>query len=90
MIAVRVQPRSGREEIAGERDGAIVVRVKAAPEDGRANRALVRLLARRLGVARSGVEIVRGSTSREKLIRIDGIGDADARRILLSNKRPGR
>ena len=90
MIAVRVQPRAGRDEVAGERQGVIVVRVKAAAEDGRANRALVKLLARRLGVAQSAVEIVRGATAREKLIRIAGVEDADARRILLSDKRPGR
>ena len=90
MIAIRVQPRAGRDEIAGERDGAIVVRVKAPPEGGRANRAVVKLLARRLGVPQSAVEIARGAAAREKLVRVEGVEDAEARRILLSNKRPTR
>jgi hypothetical protein len=90
MIAVRVQPRAGRDEIAGERDGAILVRLKAAPEGGRANRALVKLLARRLGVAQGAVEIVRGSAARDKLVRVSGLDDAAVRKALLSNKRPAR
>ncbi len=90
MIAVRVQPRASREEIAGERNGAILVRVTAPPESGRANRAVVKLLAGRLGIAPSAVEIARGATGREKLVRVAGMGDADVRRILLSHKRPDR
>jgi uncharacterized protein (TIGR00251 family) len=76
-VALRVQPRASRNEISGERDGALVVRVTAAPVEGKANEAVRRLLARRLGVARSRVTVVRGASSRDKLIEVEGL-DAEA------------
>jgi uncharacterized protein len=61
----------------------VLIRVKAPPVDGRANDALCEFVARRLGVAPSKVELVRGHTSRDKVLRIDGVGADDARRALL-------
>ena len=52
-----------------EEDGALRVRVTATATDGKANKAVVKLLAKHLGVAPSSIEIVRGHTSRDKLIR---------------------
>jgi uncharacterized protein len=76
-IAIRLQPRAKREEVVGERGGAIVVRVTAPPVDGKANSALCALVARRVGVAPSRVAVVRGQTSRDKVVRIEG-AEADA------------
>jgi len=70
---VRVQPRSPKEGIAGERAGALLVRLGAAPVEGAANAALVRLLARALGVPGSSLEIVRGEKGRDKLLRARGV-----------------
>jgi uncharacterized protein len=81
-LRVRLHPRAHRDEVAGERDGAAVVRVTAPPVDGKANAALVRLVAKRAGVAKARVEIARGKRSRDKLIRVEGIGDAELRRAL--------
>ena len=81
-FAVRVQAGARREEILGIRDGALVARVGAPARDGRANRALCRLLARHLGVRRSQVAIVRGERSRDKLVRVDGIDGASLRAAL--------
>lgn len=78
-IVVRVQPRAREDEIAGERNGALVVRVTAPPVEGKANNAARKLLARRLGVAPSRVSVVRGASSRDKLIEVDGM-DAEALR----------
>jgi uncharacterized protein (TIGR00251 family) len=64
-LAIRVQPRAKRTEIAGERGGAIVIRVNAPPVDGRANQAVCRLIAKRLGVAAGGVRVVRGESARD-------------------------
>ena len=50
-LAIRVQPRAKRTEVAGERDGAVVIRVSAPPVDGKANEAVCKLIAERLGVA---------------------------------------
>ena len=75
-----MQPRASRNaiEVDGERPdvkpGAkIMVRVTAAPEGGKANDAVVALLAKRLRVPRRSVRIVRGHKSRNKRIRIEGI-----------------
>ena len=74
-MALRVQPRSRRNEIAGERAGALLVRVTAPPVDGKANEAARRLLAKRLGVPVGRVAVIRGESSRDKLIEVDGIDD---------------
>jgi uncharacterized protein (TIGR00251 family) len=76
-ISVRVQPRAGRDEIAGERAGTLLVRLTAPPVEGRANEALRRLLAKRLGVGKTRVTIVRGTASRDKVVRVEGLSQAD-------------
>jgi len=81
---VRVTPRARRDEIAGEREGCVLVRVRAAPEGGRANEAVRRLLAARLGVPAGDVELMRGGRSRQKTVRVVGLAAADARRRLLA------
>ena len=81
-LEVRLQPRANRDEIAGERDGRVLVRVTAPPVDGRANQALCRLIAKRLGVSRSRVTLIRGERSRDKLLRIDGLDEGTVRRRL--------
>jgi len=81
-LALRVQPRSSKNEIAGERAGALLVRVTAPPVDGKANAAVRRLIAKRLGVPARRVSIVGGVSSREKLVEVDGIGDDELRRAL--------
>jgi uncharacterized protein (TIGR00251 family) len=82
-LAIRVQPRAKRSEVAGERQGAVVIRVSAPPVDGKANEAVCRLIAERVGVPRSAVRIVRGESSRDKLVRIDGLSADEARTVLL-------
>jgi hypothetical protein len=59
-IVVRVQPSASRNEIVGLRDGALLARVSAPALEERANRALCRLIAKRIGVAPSRVVVVRG------------------------------
>jgi uncharacterized protein (TIGR00251 family) len=81
-IAVRVQPRAKRDEIVGRRGDAFVVRVTAPPVDGKANRALCRLIAARAGVAASKVTVVRGEGSRDKLVRVEGVDPAALARAL--------
>jgi uncharacterized protein (TIGR00251 family) len=73
-IRVRLRPRGGRDELIGMRDGVLQARVSAPPVDGKANRALCRLIAKRLGVAPSRVSVVRGEKSRDKLVRVQGLG----------------
>ncbi len=76
---VRLSPRASADRIVGvEQDGALHVRVRAAPADGAANAALLQLLATGLGVKRSAVAIVAGATARRKLIEL---GDGDRERL---------
>jgi uncharacterized protein (TIGR00251 family) len=83
QIEVRLRPRGHRDELEGVRDGVLQARVTAAPVDGRANRALCKLIAKRLGVAPSRVRVVRGERSRVKLVRVEGL-DGEALRAALS------
>jgi uncharacterized protein len=73
-LRVRVTPRAHADEITGERDGTLLVRVRAPPEDGRANAAACQLIAKRAGVRASAVTVVRGLRSQEKVLRIEGGG----------------
>ena len=69
---VKVVPKSSRTELVGYLpDGTWKVKVAAAPEKGRANRALREFLAEKLGVAKSKVHIISGETSQLKRIRVD-------------------
>jgi len=77
-----VQPRASTNEVAGERAGAVVVRVTAPPVDGKANEAVRKLVAKKAGVPESKV-LVRGQSGRDKLVRIEGIESAELRRALL-------
>lgn len=70
-IAVRVIPRARRDEVGGERDGRLLIRTTAPPEDGAANDAVRKLVAKHLGVPRGKVTLVSGHTSRDKLLRIE-------------------
>ncbi len=72
-IAVRLRPRGRADELIGVKDGVLQARVSAPPVDGRANRALCRLVAKRVGVAPSRVSVVRGEKSRDKLLRVEGV-----------------
>ena len=72
-IDVRLQPRASRDELVGFRDGVFQARVTAPPVGGEANRALCRLIASKLGIAGSRVEIVRGQRGRSKVVAVAGM-----------------
>ena len=75
-LEVHVRPGSSAAAVGGEHDGALVVRVVERAESGRATEAALRALAEALGVPRRSVKLVRGATSRRKLIEID-VGQKD-------------
>jgi len=81
-LAVRLQPRARRNAIVEERDGVLRVSVAAAPVDGQANAALCKLIAKRAGIARGRVSVIRGERSREKVVRIEGVTLEELRRAL--------
>ena len=81
-IHVHLTPRSARDEVLGFEGGVLRARVMAPPVEGRANEALLRLLANALGVPKSALRIVRGQRSREKLVAVEGLDAAELRRRL--------
>jgi uncharacterized protein (TIGR00251 family) len=81
-LRVRVQPRASRDALAGEREGALVVRLTAPPVEDAANEALSRFLGKALGVAPSAVRVVRGATGRNKVVSVAGLDAATARERL--------
>jgi uncharacterized protein (TIGR00251 family) len=85
-VAVRLQPKAARDEIIGVEPGAggtthLKVKVTAAPESGKANAALEKLLAKAWRVAPSTVSVIAGGKSREKSVLVSGDGRALERQI---------
>ncbi len=80
VIEVRVIPRAAKPGIAGSRDGALLVRLKAPPVKGAANAELIELMANTAGVPRRSVSIVSGDRGRNKRVAIAGISTHDAAR----------
>lgn len=72
-IQVRVKPRSSRSAILGIIDGVWQVALHAPPQEGRANRELLEILAEALGIPRSDLTVVAGEKSRDKVIQIEGV-----------------
>lgn len=70
LLRVRVQPKARANAVLGWRGEALRVTVTAAPEDGKANRAVIELLAATLSVPPSSISLVRGATSRDKWFRL--------------------
>ncbi len=73
VIRVKLLPKSSRNQVVGREGDHFKVKVTAPPVEGRANKALIELLAKKLGVSKSHIEIISGKSSRLKSIRIDGL-----------------
>lgn len=72
-ISLRVYPNAGRNEVIGITDGVLQVKVSAPPVKGKANRELIDFLSRISGVGKSRISIMKGHTSRNKVIAVDGL-----------------
>ena len=81
IVDVRVIPRAKKNEIAGTRDGAILLRVAAPPVEGAANDAVIELLSSALHVPRKNIRIVGGERSRRKRVAIDGVTEEQIRAL---------
>jgi uncharacterized protein (TIGR00251 family) len=77
LLAVKLQPRASKNEIAGPLGSELRIKVTAPPVDAAANEALLRLLAETLDCPRGKVELVRGHTSRHKVIKLHGMDAAE-------------
>jgi len=82
VLSIRAQPGSRRNEIRGEQDGALKVCVTQSPEQGKANKAIVDLLSKSLGLKKSQLELLSGATSHHKKFLVQGVEVAElSRRI---------
>ncbi|MFM7087227.1 MAG: DUF167 domain-containing protein [Cyanobium sp.] len=82
-LGLWIQPRASADAVIGERDGLVAIRLQAPPVDGAANKALIRFLARRLGVAASRVRLLSGERGRCKRVQVEGLEPAELRQRLL-------
>ena len=89
-LRVRVRPRASRDAVQGVHDGALVVQIAAKPVDGEANAALMRFVAHELRVTQSALELVRGQTGRDKLVRVRGLAAEVVRTRLAPRKEENR
>lgn len=76
-LSVQVQPRSSRNQIVGEQDGCLKVKLTAPPVEGEANQALINYLARLLAIPKKNIKLLKGDTSRHKLIEISGLNGTE-------------
>jgi uncharacterized protein (TIGR00251 family) len=83
-LAIKVTPRASKNAIEPPRNDRLIVRVTAAPTDGDANAAVLKLLAKALGVPKTSMEISAGASGREKSVRIHGADAASIENRLTS------
>jgi hypothetical protein len=82
-IAIRVQPGASRNGAAVDSEGRIRVALTSPPVEGKANLALVKFLSKSLGVPKRCISIVTGEKSRDKIVAIEGLSEAEIRGRLI-------
>jgi uncharacterized protein (TIGR00251 family) len=83
ILAIKAIPNAPRSQVVGWLGEALKVKVKAPPVEGRANEALCEFIAETLGLPRRAVTVLRGDTSRQKVVRIEGLTPEETRARLL-------
>jgi uncharacterized protein len=83
IFSVRVQPGARKDEIAGEMDGALKLRLRAPAVEDRANKALIEYLAQTLNTSKAAVRILSGERSRTKRIEVRGVTTAQVQQLLI-------
>ena len=82
VVSVKVQPNSSKDRVVGEYADQIKIAVTVAPEEGKANKAVIKLFAKLLGIKNSDVQIISGETSRDKELFIRNITEEDLHRLV--------
>ena len=89
LLKVRVQPRSSRNQVDGYEEDILRLRVTAPPANGQANVRVIALLSKTLGISKSRLEIVRGHSSRNKLVSIETLTEQEVRRRIEGGNKEG-
>lgn len=79
---VRLIPRSSRNAVLGEQEGALKIALSAPPVEGAANQALIKFLAEVLGVRKSAIKIMAGGKSKNKMVKVEGIKEVMVRNLI--------
>lgn len=82
ILHILVQPKASEDRIVGFHGDALKVKITAPPTGGKANQRLVELLAQELNIRQSNIEVIRGNTSRRKVLRIWNVGQDQLDRAL--------
>ncbi len=82
VISVKVQPNASKDMVVGEHADQLKIAVTVAPEKGKANKAVIKVLAKWLGVKNSDIQIISGETSRDKKVFIRNINEQDFNRVI--------
>jgi uncharacterized protein len=90
QLQLRVKPGGRADRLVGPHDGALKLEVRAAPDRGRANEAVIRLLAGVLGVGRSQVGVIAGTTGRDKVVAVSGLSAVEVASRLEAEGIPAR
>lgn len=83
---VHVQPNAKKNEIIKQQNGSLKIKITAPPQEGKANRELIALLAQKLKIKKSDIKLVRGETSKTKLIEISGMDKSQIINLLVGIK----
>ena len=82
VVSVKVQPNASRDRVVGEYGDQLKIAVTVAPEKGKANKSVIKVLSRLLGVKSSDIEILSGETSRDKKVLIRNISEEEFNRVI--------
>ncbi len=83
VLSVKVQPNASKDRVVGEHADQIKIAVTVAPEKGKANKAVIKVLSQWLGVKNSDMQIISGKTSRDKQVFIRNITAEDLYKLVL-------
>jgi len=75
IVSVRIKPNAKQSAVSGFKDGCLIVSVKEQPVEGKANKAMIELLAKHLGIAKSCVKLLKGAKSKLKKVEIECIDE---------------
>jgi uncharacterized protein (TIGR00251 family) len=88
ILKIRVQPKSSSNRVLGYEDGIVKLRVTAPPIDGQANAGVISLLAKTLGISKSKLQIIRGESSRDKVIAVEALTEQEVANRIESEAKP--
>ncbi len=82
VLSIKVQPNASKDRVVGEHADQLKIAVTVAPEKGKANQAVIKVISRRLGIKSSDIQITSGETSRNKKLFIRNINEEDLNKLI--------